>query len=103
MNTNIPDVIKLKNGESTSITLKGLATAGFEWNYTTDNKDCIKVSREFVVPDKSDKKIIGGSSNEIFTIVAQKKGTVNITFTQKRNWEKNVDPANEKNVKIIIE
>ncbi len=103
MDTNIPDVIKLKNGDSTFITLKGLATAGFEWNYTTDNKDCVKVLREFVLPKNSNPKIIGTSANEIFTITAQKKGTVNISFVQKRSWEKNVDPANQKNVKIIIE
>lgn len=103
MDTNIPDVIKLKNGESTSITLKGLATAGFEWNYTTDNKDCIKVSREFVLPKNTNSKIIGASANEIFTIKAQKKGTVTISFVQQRSWEKNVDPVNQKKVKIVIE
>ena len=94
--------IKLKAGESTVIKLKGLATAGFEWNYTTDNKDCIKVTREFSLSEP-DSKQAGASANEIFTIAAQKKGTVNIHFSQQRSWEKNVAPVNEKNVKIIIE
>ncbi len=34
--------IKLKTGEATSINLKGLATAGYQWNYTIDgNKDLV--------------------------------------------------------------
>ena len=94
--------IKLKPGESTVIKLKGLATAGFEWNYATDNKDCIKVTREFSLSESGSKQA-GASANEIFTIVAQKKGTVNIHFSQQRGWEKNVPPVNEKKVKIIIE
>jgi predicted secreted protein len=93
--------IKLRAGESTVIKLKGLATAGFEWNYTTDNKDCIKVSREFSVPGSGSQKM-GESANEIFTILAQKKGIVNIHFSQSRSWEKTA-PSNEEHVKIIIE
>ncbi|MEP6949876.1 MAG: protease inhibitor I42 family protein [Ginsengibacter sp.] len=101
MNT---DEIKLKTGTSTTITLKGLATAGYAWNYTTDdNNDCIKVSKEFVLPEKSGQKNMGASADEVFTITAQKKGVVTVHFSQLRSWEKETDPANEKKVKVIIE
>ncbi len=97
------DAIKLATGKSTSITLKGLATAGFEWNYTSDNKNCIKVTRKFSISEKPGQKNIGASADEIFTITGLKKGTVNIRFFQQRGWEKNSDPINEKKVKIIVE
>ncbi|MEP6926483.1 MAG: protease inhibitor I42 family protein [Ginsengibacter sp.] len=104
MASDIVGDIKLKTGESTTIKLKGLATSGYEWNYSIDNnKDCIKVSKEFMPPDKSIKKNIGASSDEVFTITAQKKGTANINFFQQRSWEKNIDPVHEKKVKIIID
>ena len=104
MTSTIADEIKLKTGESTTIRFKGLATAGYGWNYTIDdNEDCIKVTKEFAEPEKFIQKNMGASVDEVFTITAQKKGTVNIHFSQRRSWEKNIDPVNEKEVKIIIE
>jgi predicted secreted protein len=98
------DEIKLKPGSSTAVPLKGLATAGYEWSYAIEgNKDCIKVSKEFVLPEKLTQKNMGASADEVFTITAQKKGIVNIHFSQRRSWEKNRDPVNEKKVKIIVE
>lgn len=79
METGI-DEVKLKTGKSTSITLNGLATAGFEWHYTADNKDCIKVTRKFSVDEKPGQLSMGANANEVFTIAALKKGTVNIRF-----------------------
>jgi predicted secreted protein len=96
------DQIKLKPGESSTIKLKGLATAGYAWNYTTDgNKDCIKVSKDFVMPGTSAKP--GASADEVFTITAKKPGKVNICFSQQRSWEKNADPVNEKKVTVLID
>ena len=102
-NENIEE-IKLKKGETTTECFKGLATAGYEWNYTINgNSELVNISKDFTMPSKSNKVLPGASSDEVFTIKANKEGIVNIYFFQKRSWEKNVDPANEKNVKIIIE
>ena len=99
----MPDEIRLKTGESTTVNLKGLATAGYMWSYTTgDNGDCIKISRDFVLPEKVIQSI-GASAYEVFTITAQKKGTVIIHFSQRRSWEENIAPVNEKKITIIIE
>jgi len=104
MTSGINDPIKLKAGRSTTIKLKGLATAGYEWNCRIEGeKNCIEVSKEFVLPGKISKKNVGESADEVFTISAQKKGTANVHFSQKRNWEKNVDPVNEKEVTIVVE
>ena len=102
MPDNSFEEIKLKKGDSTTIKLKGLATAGYEWNYTLDDdKDRIKISKNFAPYDGKDKGH-GANTDEIFIIAALKKGTTIIHFTQQRSWEKNA-PVNEKNIKITIE
>ena len=91
--------INLKTGESTTIQLKGLATAGYVWNYVTDdNKNLVSISKDYL----SAPKTMGASADELFIITAKGKGTVNINFFQKRNWEKTSDAANEKKIKITI-
>ena len=91
--------INLKTGESTTIQLKGLATAGYVWSYVTDdNKKLVSISKDYL----SVQKTVGASADEVFTITANNKGIVNISFFQKRNWEKNNNAANEKKIKITI-
>lgn len=104
MITNIPEEIKLKTGESTSLKFKGMGTAGYEWNYTIDgSKDCVDVSKEFDSGKKSGKQNVGASADEIFTLAAKKSGTVVIYFTEQRSWEKNSNPVNEKKVSVTVE
>jgi len=91
--------INLKTGESTTIQLKGLATAGYVWSYVTDdNKNLVSISKDYL----SVQKTVGASADELYTITANNKGVVNISFFQKRNWEKNNNAANEKKIKITI-
>ena len=91
--------IHLKTGESTTVQLKGLATAGYVWSYVTDdNKDLVSISKDYL----SAQKTMGASADELFIITAKGKGTVNISFFQKRNWEKPSNAANEKKIKITI-
>ncbi len=96
--------IKLKKGESTEIQLKGLATAGYVWNYTTDaDENAITVSKDFVESKKLTQKNVGASADEIFKITANETGVIFITFFQKRSWEKNTDPVNTRTIKLTIE
>lgn len=91
--------IHLKTGESTTIQLKGLATAGYQWSYVSDDdKNLVSISKDYL----STQKAVGASADEVFTITANNKGIVNISFYQKRNWETNVEPINEKKIKITI-
>jgi predicted secreted protein len=104
MQPDLTEHIKLKIGDSTTVKLKGLATAGYEWNYTVDgNKDLITISKEFILPEKLTRKNIGTSADEVFTITAHSKGQLTIYFFQKRGWEKNSEPINKKKVNITIE
>ena len=91
--------IHLKTGETTTVQLKGLATAGYQWNYLSDdNKNLVSISKDYL----SVQKTIGASADELYTITANNEGIVNISFFQKRNWEKNNNAANEKKIKITI-
>ncbi len=102
MPDNFPEEINLNKGDSTTIKLKGLATAGYEWAYSIDDeKDCIKISKEFEPYDGKD-KTKGSNADEVFTITAQKQGSATIHFMQQRNWEKNANPVSEKIVKITV-
>ncbi|MDQ2864459.1 MAG: protease inhibitor I42 family protein [Bacteroidota bacterium] len=103
MPTDNTEEIKLKKGESTEIQLKGLSTAGYVWNYTTDaDKNDITVSKDFV-SKKLLPQIVGASADEVFKITANKTGVVYITFFQKRSWEKNTAPIDTKTIKLTIE
>ena len=91
--------IHLKTGETTTVQLKGLATAGYQWNYVSDdNKNLVSISKDYL----SVQKTIGASADELFTITANNRGVVNISFFQKRSWEQNNNAANEKKIKITI-
>ena len=96
-------VIKIEKGQSATVRLKGLATAGYQWNYSIeDNKDHVSISKDFVLPAGSADKA-GASADEVFTIKAIKAGIVNIDFFQKRSWEKSVSAVKSQKVKMIIE
>ena len=104
MATDQMDEIKLQPGETKVITLKGLASAGYEWNYSIDhNKNLLNIKKDFVLAEKLTSKNMGASADEVFTIKAEASGIVDITFFQKRGWEKNTEPVNIKTLKIIIE
>jgi predicted secreted protein len=103
MNENTSEEIKLKTGESKTIKLKGLATAGYQWSYSADDKkDCITISKDYK-KENGDEKKAGASTDEVFTIIAKKAGSALITFTQQRSWEKNTEPLNEKKIKVVVE
>lgn len=94
--------IKLKVGESASLPFTSLATAGYEWNYTIDeNSDYVALEKDFLQKEFS-KKYIGASADEVFTITAKKKGVTNITFSQRRSWEKEATPYKKQIVKVTI-
>ena len=94
---------KLKKGELFTIRFKGLATAGYLWQYKADNEKLVAVKKDFAPIPAANKKSAGASADEVFTIKAEEKGTVTIHFFQKRSWEdKSTAPADEKILKLVI-
>ncbi len=103
MPENNLEEFEIRKGATLTITLKGLATAGYEWNYKIEgNKDCLKILKDFDTDKKLKQKSGGDSVDEIFLITGEKPGVASIHFTQQRSWEKNTDPVNKKKVKIVV-
>ncbi len=95
--------LKLKKGESATITLKGLGTAGYQWDYSIPyNKNIVTVSKDLIFPGKLTQENVGASADEVFTITAVETGIVNIFFVQKRSWEQNTDAINSRKVEVTI-
>ena len=91
--------ISLHIGEQYIVALAGLATAGYEWQYSCTNSPLLLIEKS-IKPVSSNSRI-GSSAEEIFTITAIGKGLARIHFVQVREWEKN-EPADEKILVITI-
>jgi predicted secreted protein len=97
------EIVKLKKGKTFVLQLKGLASAGYTWQYTADREEIIVVEVEYKLAAPLTQKNAGASANEIFTITALEKGDTIIHFTQVRSWEdKKIPPVDEKTIKLII-
>lgn len=91
--------ITLHIGEQYKVVLPGLATAGYEWQYSCTNNSLMTIEKLY--QPVSSNSPIGVSAKEIFKITASEKGTAQIHFFQVRSWEKK-PPAAEKYLNIHI-
>lgn len=95
----INETIKLNIGEQYKVVLPGLATAGYEWQYSCTNSSLVAIDKSF--KPVSSGSAIGSSAEEIFTITASRKGILQLHFSQVRTWEKK-QPADERILNIQI-
>jgi predicted secreted protein len=104
---NVPTRINLKVGEKYVLSLKGLGSAGYTWNYSVDRNDkVVSISRE--TAGRPTTPPVGGpppdtySLDYLFTIQAHEPGHVLIHFFQHRLWEKDKPPLNEHTLEIHV-
>jgi len=104
---DIPTSLHLEVGETYSLTLPGLATAGYQWTYeiTHEGDSVVAVA---AVPSSasshaSAQPAIGSSRNEIFAVQALKPGQATLRFKQARSWERNQPPLTEYAIEIVIQ
>ena len=95
----LKETISLHIGEQYEVALPGLATAGYEWQYSCTNSPLLLIEKS--IKPISSNSPIGSSAQEIFTITASGKGIAQIHFFQVRAWEKK-QPADEKFLDITI-
>ncbi|KAM3116330.1 protease inhibitor I42 family protein [Phormidesmis sp. 146-33] len=102
---NIPTSLNLEVGETYSLTLPGLATAGYQWTYeiTQSGDSMVAV---IAVPSEagnheSAQPAIGSSRNEIFAIQALKPGRTTLRFRQGRSWEQS--PLKEYSIEVAVQ
>lgn len=101
MPENIPESLQLKKGESYVLRLKGLATSGYEWICAVENDKVVAVKKEFAATAQTEKKLVGASADEIFTITGLQQGNTLLHFKQLRLWEAG-DTAREKKIAVKI-
>jgi len=96
------EIVKLKEGGTQVIRLKGLVTAGFEWIYENSNEGVAGVQKTFD-NDGANAKNLGFSATEIFTVTALKRGEATLHFRQVRQWEPGKPPKDEKLMKLLVD
>ncbi len=103
----IPTEVDLKVGETYTLRLPGLETAGYLWTHElVGNAGLLDVAARIVTGLQSgvgeQSTSIGSNKDEIFTVRALKAGHATIRFTQKRHWERNQPPLKEYMLEVDV-
>ncbi|WP_019500700.1 protease inhibitor I42 family protein [Pseudanabaena sp. PCC 6802] len=98
----VPSNLTLKIGETYTLRLPGLGTAGYRWSYEIEGNatsiDVSKVEAEYQQPLP-----VGSSRDEVFVIRAHAIGRISIRFVQSRPWEKDQPPQMQHIIQIAID
>ena len=93
--------VTIKTGETYSLVLKGLGSAGYAWTFdVTGDKEAVAVS--FAAPASADHPI-GGSVNHELLIKGVAPGSAVVRAVLRRPWEKNKPPAEERVLQVTVE
>lgn len=103
----IPTRIALRVGETYTLKLPGLGTAGYLWTHEViGNSDFVNVSATTLESSQlgggSESTTVGSSRDELFTIRAIRTGHTTIHFTQQRSWERNQPPLKEHILEVDV-
>jgi len=100
----VPTELELRVGEKDTIRLKGLAAAGYIWEYGIEQTNkVVSVSSEFVEDGKRTGPLPPGYSRDVFiTIQALEGGHATIHLLQRRSWEKDKPPLKEHVIEILV-
>ncbi|MBD2038800.1 protease inhibitor I42 family protein [Leptolyngbya sp. FACHB-321] len=103
---DIPTSLSLEVGETYSLTLPGLATAGYQWTYemTHEGGSVVAITAVPLTASRheSAQPAIGTNRDESFEIQALKAGQATLRFKQARSWEENQPPLKEYQIEVVI-
>lgn len=113
--------IAMEDDEYFYVPLAENPTTGFQWEVEVDNPQCIEVkAADFITsqppapphrkgpdgkpprPGEHQPMLVGAGGKKIFTFKTLKKGTVNLTFRHRRNWEDHTPPEKEFTMIVFI-
>jgi len=99
--SNNGDNLNLKINDVIKIRLESNATTGYKWNLSKENNSGIIafISSDYTEKENKD-NLIGAGGFETFNFKAISKGSIILTLTYNKPWEKNVQP--EKIFKLNI-
>jgi predicted secreted protein len=101
---DIPSELRLNVGETYTLRLKNLASAGYIWNYSMEGDEhAASVSK--AVPDTMPNVASAGTFNgeQGFVIQAQKPGNIIYHFALRRSWEKDKPPAQAFTLEVHVD
>lgn len=90
--------LQLHTGETCTVELPDLSTAGYSWVIEGDYASIIDIKESII--KKSE--MPGGVQTKQFTITGIKKGEVTISFKQSRTWDKKNSAATVLHYFIIV-
>jgi inhibitor of cysteine peptidase len=95
------DISQVKPGENFLIVLESNPTTGYSWELSQPlNKNYIKLINAKYVSAES--RLSGAAGKEVWTFKALKPGETLISFSYLRSWEKDGQPADKKEFRLII-
>ena len=80
------DEIVARVGETFTVELESVPTAGYEWGLAQDDSRFRLVKKDYAHPGAG----IGGATKERFQIEALQPGSTTLTFKYKQPWESEV-------------
>ena len=98
------DSIRKKPGEAFTVALESNPTTGYGW--TLDGKEdgtvVRKVGDEYI-GNAHPPGMVGVGGTERWKFQAEKKGKTALRFIYRRPWEKDVAPARERTIQVLVE
>ncbi len=75
-------------GKTLTVKIKGNATTGFSWKYTTEDESVIKyVSDQYVTNDNGGQPMVGVGGVHTFVFEGASAGSTKISFKYGRPWQ----------------
>ncbi len=101
MGSEADDAFDLQVGEEHSVRLAGLGTAGYRWTAHIEGGAEVADVHRVGAEKQESGDAVGASTDEVFTIHANRPGTTRIRFAQRRPWEQGA-PANEHTIQLRV-
>jgi len=95
--------IRLKTGEQYTFVLKGRLTAGYQWVFSVDGEGIVSMNKKVKAQKGNEGIRPGTSADEVFVIVALRKGKATLHLKQLRIWETDNKPLDERISTVVVE
>jgi inhibitor of cysteine peptidase len=92
--------MKVRAGDSFTITLRANMSTGYQWQITTLNEKMLQLVNSEYVPYTT--KRLGADGKQLWTFKALKAGETSITFKYVRPQEKDKPPEREQTIPVLI-
>jgi predicted secreted protein len=94
--------IVLAKNECSTVTLKGLGSAGYRWSFTVDNPRALLVERLIVSPKPGEVSAASGSLDEQFVMTGEEAGQAVVRFAQSRPFEQSKPPIATREILVRV-